>query len=579
MPPERQHTPNWPHAPQSAKGHISDILGLCIDFKQEVSAPQPNGAHLETLHKELIKLSASLVENRDVSQQNQLEFRQSVVRALDFMLYMHEYIIAPEIFIDTFGSACLVHHKQDLKKQDAGAIRSLIQKNIGLPKEEIERLTAKNTFFLQDAAAKKNIIKALCDIFEIQSSLPKESLETNIQRFFQEIFEPLPFPRQSIQIIISGNMIFFTLPFAEKSKKAIFPEYESMASADRILIDEFIKKINSFRQDQFAHFPVFGFLKGEHLSDSLIETICKKTDYRKDFVRSMLNTIFTILPQDQVDKYLLHDVWGHSWQAGMLDFEKLYQDIATYALDFNDLITESGSHLKNIFSQGYNQELWLQFVTDTIMERLPIALAPVIAEMLADIVECKFLKTNPELAHRLPSSSVFKSKPVKLDFMFEDLEFYFRQARKTFDLWLKYDSRKDKTKDRLSQILPDHDEDTIHDILKHMEQDLKVHLERHFSYHLSPKSTGSKLSIYDQLTLNFLSQIGAFIRTFQELDGLNFDQSPMDRFVDLLAISTGLFYEKNHQENIWKIDEYVGSFFVPLVEQLHQDHLDQPPKS
>ncbi len=51
------------------------------------------------------------------------------------------------------------------------------------------------------------------------------------------------------------------------------------------------------------------------------------------------------------------------------------------------------------------------FAEGIVLERLAVALTPVIAELIADIAEFKFLELEPDRAHELPNSSLLQAFP------------------------------------------------------------------------------------------------------------------------------------------------------------------------
>ena len=74
-------------------------------------------------------------------------------------------------------------------------------------------------------------------------------------------------------------------------------------------------------------------------------------------------------------------------------------------------------------------EAWLEAATAT---RLYDALANLTAEVLADVVEYKFLALNPEQVGLMPSSSFVKTFPTKLDLTLWDLPMYYDRALEGF---------------------------------------------------------------------------------------------------------------------------------------------------
>ena len=81
-----------------------------------------------------------------------------------------------------------------------------------------------------------------------------------------------------------------------------------------------------------------------------------------------------------------------------------------------------------------------QFIDAELYERAIIAFTPILAEMLADVVEYKFLELHPEQEHLLPSSSLLKAFPSKLDLTLVDLRTCFVHASEVFQNWVGSES-------------------------------------------------------------------------------------------------------------------------------------------
>ena len=137
-------------------------------------------------------------------------------------------------------------------------------------------------------------------------------------------------------------MFFFCLPF---EKDQLTTERFAKLNADEQQpIRDFLARVNRFKQWQFAHFPVFGYLRGEDLDARLLEQLAARCEMDTAEVAREISALTAIIPLQEVDKYVVHDVWGHSWQASMLQFDKMYQQLATFAdpLSLRSCVPSSG---------------------------------------------------------------------------------------------------------------------------------------------------------------------------------------------------------------------------------------------
>ena len=138
-----------------------------------------------------------------------------------------------------------------------------------------------------------------------------------------------------------------------------------------------------------------------------------------------------VLPLAELDKYLIHDTWGHQWQESLLNFEEPYTALTLFkrrlSLTETALVLGEKTSFADAFVKTEAGTIALdpvklqQFIDAELYERAIIAFTPILAEMLADVVEYKFLELHPEQEDLLPSSSLLKTFPSKLDLTLVDL--------------------------------------------------------------------------------------------------------------------------------------------------------------
>ena len=95
--------------------------------------------------------------------------------------------------------------------------------------------------------------------------------------------------------------------------------------------------------EPFAHFPVFGTFDAEYLDLTLRQQISTDTELPLELVTSTLTRMIGVLPLEELDKYLIHDTWGHQWQESLLDFEEPYTELTLFKRPLS--LTETASVL------------------------------------------------------------------------------------------------------------------------------------------------------------------------------------------------------------------------------------------
>lgn len=113
-----------------------------------------------------------------------------------------------------------------------------------------------------------------------------------------------------------------------------------------------------------------------------------------------LGSFVTILSLPEIDKYVVHGVWGHCWQTTMSRLGQIATFVDPFDLTEEAPLTGHGNiRFENCFVQmdsavTLDESMFRRFVRAEFPERLSVALTLVFAEMLADIIQYKFLEDN-----------------------------------------------------------------------------------------------------------------------------------------------------------------------------------------
>ena len=138
-----------------------------------------------------------------------------------------------------------------------------------------------------------------------------------------------------------------------------------------------------------------------------------------------------------MEAFLIHDVWGHHWQYLCTQFASDYAILKDCGQPLHAGETaytpEGPLNCRMLFQlQGQQVQLETQkaqlFFHGEVQQRLGLLFTHLIAEMIADAAEFKFVWDNPAHADQLLSSSVFKDHPTKLDLTLTDVDFLFLQV-------------------------------------------------------------------------------------------------------------------------------------------------------
>ena len=191
--------------------------------------------------------------------------------------------------------------------------------------------------------------------------------------------------------------------------------------------------------------------------------------------------------------------------------------------------------------------------------------------MLADVVEYKFLELYPEQEHLLPSSSLLKAFPSKLDLTLADLRNCFVHASEVFQNWVASELTQQQLHKEICKKL-----DIPNDAAKHKElwqvlstavELCKTQLHSFYQSEWSWKQTEEghlKLNAFSSAALNFLRIHTAFIQTYKDLSEIETQWG----FKDILVLAMGTFFERDPQQNIWQLDSFLTEAFLPRWQKL-----------
>lgn len=409
--------------------------------KESKSLSQEEQDTLYASHDHLVELASERLPTQAALDVEAALFDQVFVEAVLLTPYYRELVYHPGVeILDTAGSRTFSLFIPDYSGEAADEealkerLRTVFQIDDAIFGELTTRL-AEQTEPLRD---RQKIVGALDDLFNLASHNPQ--LDDAVFRMFQRFYPDSPFQAGQVKLIKTASAIFFCLPFDEST----IPGWDKITETNKARYRQFLHKIQQI--EPFAHFPVFGPFEGETATPDLLDQIVARSELSYEQVTTTLTRMVGTLPLDEVDKYLIHDTWGHQWQESLLDFEEPYTQLARFDLPLSlkeqaSVLGQQSGFADAFFRTGAD-EIALdaaklrKFIDDELYERSVVALTPVLAEMLADVVEYKFLTLHPEKAELLPSSSLLKTFPTKFDLTLQDLHFCFDQASKVFREWV-----------------------------------------------------------------------------------------------------------------------------------------------
>jgi hypothetical protein len=534
------------------------------------AAAQP----LLDLHTRLLELAEGLHEpGEDLSPER---WNEVFATALMMATRLEAATLFDRPILDTFGSKTLSLFQVDWKgpAAEVEGLRRLIETCFGVKAQRLALIEAEIDERLADARRKARLVDALREAFELSPDNPE--LRLAIKRLVWFLYPDCQLAEDEIELVVVGTAVFVCIPFSKEDLQT--DRFRRMSEDEKRPVRAFLRRVNQFRPVQFQNFPVFGFLDGKDLDESWIQDIAELAGLTAAQTRDELSRLVAILPLDDVDKFIVHDVWGHVWQAAMLDFEKMYQELGRYSerLDLQEsALSAQGSSMKLLETierseagAKLNHERFRSFVLTEVAERVPVSYSAIIAEMVADVVEYKFLVQNPAHFAAMPNSSYFKSCPTKLDLLIEDLGLYFEQTQLAFKASLEDELGANAFRQSMvREGISEQDAAKIHSEMLAVWQSL---LSKELLPEMAWSTVDGRLhvNLYARLALTFLSFHRAVVKTCNRLDSLDLSGTPFGGLYDLMCLAVSLFFEEDRRRNLWRLDEYLEDGFVEACQKV-----------
>ena len=493
----------------------------------------------------------------------------------------------PEIEnLDTAGSKTFTLFTPDApttldKRED---LKNRLQRTFNLDSVTLDRLTEQLVTRTSPLRHRHQIMKSLETRFNLVSDNPK--LDTGILELFQSLYPGAPFETGDVKLVKTSSALYFCLPTEPQEKAQETNTSTTEQSGEHnspqhptAYHEKFLRKI--WEVEPFAHFPVFGTFDADDLDLNLRQQISADTELPLELVTSTLTRMIGVLPLAELDKYLIHDTWGHQWQESLLDFEAPYTELTLFKRPLS--LTETASVMgkqtsfADTFVKTQTGAIELdavrlqQFIHAELYERTIIAFTPILAEMLADVVEYKFLELHPEQEHLLPSSSLLKAFPSKLDLTLADLRTCFGHASEVFQNWVASESTQRQLHKEICEKLDIPNDTTRHKELSQvLSRAVELCKEQLHSFYQpewfwEQTETGQlKLNAFSFAALNFLRIHTALIQAYKDLSQI---ETPCG-FKDILVLAMGTYFERNPQQNIWQLDSFLTDAFLPRWKKL-----------
>ena len=472
-------------------------------------------------------------------------------------LFHYEKTVRGGVAFDTVGYPGLSLFQTDLEP-DAGevSLRSALKRTLALSDGVWGEI---DSFMDRELAAlnlRRAVMRGLAPLLAPAPPAPER-----VHALFQALYPSSPLRAGEVEVIATATSVLFCVPYAgDRLTKPVGernPEEEEQLRA-------FLAKL---AQPYQHHFPVFGFFRGDDASPELLRELTQAVGATRDQVAQMLTSMVSILPLPQVAMYLVHDVWGHQWQAHLLPFEECFAPMGRYRRLPEIHRRVGGQTLLELvdaaLAQAPGDDHWDAYVEAAFTERLVSSMSGPVSEMLADIVEYKFNTENPD--HRLPSSSIFPDHPLKLDLTLIDATVFPRLALVGYRRLAESEAAAELLLERLRIERPDADEAALRAAVASLRA--RVARLEDWGPEITAKEQAAavRVNAAARMSLNLVGAHIVLTDVYQRLESRGNWPPPLRGFRDLFVLSTAAFFQLDPAMNFWHLDEFVAGCFEDLL--------------
>lgn len=282
-----------------------------------------------------------------------------------------------------------------------------------------------------------------------------------IKRLANALIPHHPFPPETLDLVVVNTMLFICLPNKKRLEQA---HQEGLLSTKELATAcAYLKAKKRVRFEQFSQFPGLSRFDARDADDALIARLAQHLNLGSGATCEWLSSVVMMEDAADIEKFLIHDTWGHLWQADLTDLKGHYDQMVALQLPISPdtTVTIDGDNIVSMSDLFYiraDKQVILfddmaQAYGDQLnMTKIRSLFAPLIAEMCADMIEYRFSHEMRALGDILPSSSSFANRSTKLDFAWADLYYFVKMLRNSDDTYLKNPELVHTLATRLAQI-------------------------------------------------------------------------------------------------------------------------------
>ncbi|TVQ15921.1 MAG: hypothetical protein EA367_21400 [Leptolyngbya sp. DLM2.Bin15] len=568
-----------PMPPENCRQLLSEALQLSRTLLQSATdsdaATQRRQERLRSLQTQLQHYAHPIQSDRLPMDAIPLAVRQAFVRSLVLVSRYHQ--LGGQHWRGTLDSFTLQHYQPTpipADWQGEAAIAHWVN-HFQLPAAMTAELQETVATVDHQVAEQQRIMAAVLDSVGLTAT-PSRSSGAGILKLFQHLFGAVPLPVGALHCLYTPSQIYFCVDYGDQrlSDETL---WASLPSSQQAAIAQFLAKISPFSFERFNRFPIFGACNPEDLDHPWCDRLATTLNIPTSRLIQCLLRSISIIPTQKAEAFLVHDIWGHYWQSLLTQFESDYSILADCDEPLRageTAYTPEGPIACRELFRLDNHEVILDetrarlFFHGEVQQRLGLVFTHLLGEMVADVAEFKFIWDHPHFSDRLPSSSVFKSLPTKLDLGLADIDFLFLRVLQPL---LSIHLSALKASPLETELWADWSAEYTPGL--EQQTSLKVAIARlyhifldEYNRHYLPTLTG-ETGMFTQVVSNLLYLQNALNHLYTH-DLARTSDLP---FQDVLMIFVALYCSSDCYAEFWDVDDAIASYFLPCWYNLDPD--------
>ncbi|MEO1299333.1 MAG: hypothetical protein AAFW75_26890, partial [Cyanobacteria bacterium J06636_16] len=401
---------------------------------------------------------------------------------------------------------------------------------------------------------------------------------------FQRLFGGIQVNPHKLGALFTPTQLYFCVDFPTEGTDAVWADVtvpEHQAALKRLQ-----QQLAGFSFQKFKRFPTFGPCDPAGVDSKWLQRVCDRLNalpeqahpVTPDAVIQRLSQSIGVLPQKDAEMFLIHDIWGHYWQLLFSQFESDYATLAdcgeplraqeTAYTSVGPLTCRELFHFDgaDVF---LNPERAQQFFHGEVRQRLGLLFTHLLGELVADIAEFKFVWSNPNAAHELPSSSAFTDYPTNLDLTLADLDFLFLRVLQPLLELHSSPMEASLLETELLTALPP--QQLSSEQMMRLQVKLKRAIAQLHQIFLTEYSAtylptlATEASLFADIAINLLHLQNVINTLYTDPQ---FTQNAIVPFQDLLIVFISRYCSGDSYADFWQVDNVLADYFIPCWHHL-----------